>query len=942
MQSGPVVAGLADCSGQKQPAKLGHVRPGGKTGVQMTDTGTTQPQPETWQEQGSFPYPEEGDRIAHRRRQFFAGADVESDETVNARNSPPLWGLALSGGGIRSATFCLGVLQALARADFGFSGDTAKALKAGAGEPDSGQEQAKLPLLARFDYLSTVSGGGYAGSFLSGLFHPRQIEGQGDIKPEVAAEAAFDTLSRPTPGRMGEAQSADDGEVPMRWLRENGRYMAPTGAGDLVYDAAIALRNMFAVHFVGGITLMTICLSLFALRYLLDAGSLGSSLACIAVWAERLVQPAQPWVHGTIWFSPGFVVVAAVGLVFVAPTAVAYWLRLEGDGNGKHRPFLAVVVLIAASVCGYVVDGMRPPAVVGEGSRSLLLQPRPFAFLAMAGILGLSLLYYKLAAMNGGGDTRIYRARMTRWLTRSLLGFVGLVLFGLVETGGQTLYLWLQTKAAGVPTVAGVLAAISAFAALVRQFAPLLAQPREDGLLSRLPMDLLFTVGGLLLLFVVLILWHALALWLFLGNYPPGIGTPVPNPEAIIIMQATAEAPPGMAALCKAIGLLWILCLVTTIACGSFIGFINLSSLQTMYSARLLRAYLGASNRNRFKDLPSQPTPVTEPDPHDDFTPAEYYDKRHLGPVHLINVTVNATSGSGDQLTQRDRQGLPMVLSPDGPLVEGEPVKKGPSWAGTELKISYWIGISGAAFTTGLGRGTSLGKAILLSLVNVRLGWWWESGQKPDKAGDFTLWRNQAYLWRELKADFKGRDGSHWYLSDGGHFENTGVFELLRRKVGVVVCCDCGADPNYRFEDLANLMRLARIDLGIEFKPLSPAEARSALFPRHEGRIEDYLAASEAELARAQLYKSIGEGGGQNNKCALAYSVQYPDRTTSLLLVIKPRLIEDAPLDLREYQGRNPDFPQQTTMDQFFDDAQWESYRKLGSLIGSALFPRGK
>jgi hypothetical protein len=72
----------------------------------------------------------------------------------------------------------------------------------------------------------------------------------------------------------------------------------------------------------------------------------------------------------------------------------------------------------------------------------------------------------------------------------------------------------------------------------------------------------------------------------------------------------------------------------------------------------------------------------------------------------------------------------------------------------------------------------------------------------------------------------------------------------------------------------------------------------------------------------------------------LLYRVTYQssDKQT-LLIVIKPRLIKDVPLDIVQYQSANPQFPQQSTLDQFFDDAQWESYRKLGVLTGSRLFP---
>lgn len=343
-----------------------------------------------------------------------------------------------------------------------------------------------------------------------------------------------------------------------------------------------------------------------------------------------------------------------------------------------------------------------------------------------------------------------------------------------------------------------------------------------------------------------------------------------------------------------------------------------------MYSARLRRAYLGASNNARFSQSNAKLN-VTEPDEHDDFTTTDYYQKPHLGPVHIINVTINATTGSSGQLTQRDRQGMPMAISPSGYLVNGKP------WVNLKasaLTIGQWIGISGAAFSTGIGRGTGLGTALIFGLTNIRLGWWWKSGNKSQR-NVLPILRNQAYLLREFRSRFFGTDDSHWYLSDGGHYENTGVLELLRRRVKFIVCCDCGADPNYTFEDLANLIRIARIDFAADFTLVPPIDCD--VFKPNSAALEDYFATDEREL--------FTNAAGTDNKCLMLYRVtlKNPDDFCHVL-IIKPRLIKDAPLDLFEYQVKNKSFPQQTTFDQFFDEAQWESYRKLGVLIGSNVF----
>src|SRR5262249_49256456 len=130
------------------------------------------------------------------------------------------------------------------------------------------------------------------------------------------------------------------------------------------------------------------------------------------------------------------------------------------------------------------------------------------------------------------------------------------------------------------------------------------------------------------------------------------------------------------------------------------------------------------------------------------------------------------------------------------------------------LTIGQWIGTSGAAVSTGIGRETTLGMSLLLGAANVRLGTWWDSGHgAPTKVSGAkglrsvmgAVFRTQPSLSYEFRARFFGMNRAWQYLSDGGHFENTGLYELLRpeRGVGMIVACDNGADPDYTFDDLA-------------------------------------------------------------------------------------------------------------------------------------------
>src|SRR5690606_653755 len=215
-----------------------------------------------------------------RARRAALGLELSDDETCGRV------GLAISGGGIRSATFGLGVLQALA----------------------------KERLLRHVDYLSTVSGGGYVGAFLGSLYLPAEARdeapGPGPAPTPAASGRIADNVERV------EGILADDGSPPLKWLREHGRYITPRGGGDILYAAAVYLRNLLSLHYVFAVSVLTVVL----------AGHLLRSLA----W-ER-----QPWLRSLeawlfhaeagLWWSPWFALPLAGLLLVLVPLGWAYWL----------------------------------------------------------------------------------------------------------------------------------------------------------------------------------------------------------------------------------------------------------------------------------------------------------------------------------------------------------------------------------------------------------------------------------------------------------------------------------------------------------------------------------------------------------------------------------------------------------------------------------------
>jgi hypothetical protein len=417
------------------------------------------------------------------------------------------------------------------------------------------------------------------------------------------------------------------------------------------------------------------------------------------------------------------------------------------------------------------------------------------------------------------------------------------------------------------------------------------------------------------------------------------------------------------------------------------LAFLNLSSYHALYSARLARAYLGASNparHNRPEGLH-----ISDPIPGDDCGMHDYRPHANGGPLHLINVTINETVSGESQVQQRDRKGLPMIVGPNSinvgvrhlaranyetKITEVSPLQhggfhvfgRGPKSV-QQLRLSDWVGISGAAFSTGAGAHTSLALSILTGIANVRLGYWWDSRVRPKDRSPETkssrganvshgtlaeIFPLATHLIHEFTGRFHGPASQRWYLSDGGHFENTGCYELIRRRAPLIFICDCGADPEYRFEDLSNLVRKARIDYDtdIEFCDAETLKKIFDMFDKSAGggaTLPRELFGDLQKLFRQASAESPGFPGALYSGCHAAiakvrYDISAENESRrdfdSLIFVIKPSLTGDEPLDLLQYQFKNPAFPQEPTSDQFFDEAQWESYRRLGLHIGEKLF----
>jgi hypothetical protein len=344
----------------------------------------------------------------------------------------------------------------------------------------------------------------------------------------------------------------------------------------------------------------------------------------------------------------------------------------------------------------------------------------------------------------------------------------------------------------------------------------------------------------------------------------------------------------------------------------------NRFTLHALYRNRLVRGFLGPAREAR------DPEPVTGFDPQDDLRLSQLTRCADGAPATLfpvINIAVNAAQSSTAQWTERKALSFtatplhcgyfhPLAdpLRPPGsdrtyvPTTEFNHSANGT--AGRGLGLGTAITISGAAASPNSGYHSRPATALLMTLFNVRLGLWAPNTRTPRARPGLTAAEQRRALFDDLRGN-SSIDGPAIYLSDGGHFDNLGLYEMLRRRCRFIVVVDAAHDPEYGFADLGQSLRKAAIDLGV-----TVAITATRIGPRKDGT-------DNASL----LGFALGE---------ITYP-ETPDRPTGKLLYIKPTWLAHLPMDVRAYGAAEKDFPQQPTSDQWFSESQFESYRSLGT-----------
>lgn len=349
------------------------------------------------------------------------------------------------------------------------------------------------------------------------------------------------------------------------------------------------------------------------------------------------------------------------------------------------------------------------------------------------------------------------------------------------------------------------------------------------------------------------------------------------------------------------------------ITLGLFVNT-NYLGLHRMYRDRLIEAFLPDHDsvlHNHWQMAKAADTSMLD----------QFCQTPNERPYHLINT--NLVLSDSPVSKYYSRGGDSFVLSP---LFSGSDatgwVK---TWAwqrkphdisspSSGISLASAMAVSGASVNPNAGnsgRGPTRSKLVstLLTLLNIRLGYWVVNPKVV-----YQRWFKPNLIYPGLNGSLLGpglhEDQTILELSDGGHFDNLALYELIRRRVKLIILSDAGADPNYCFDDLGNAVEKVRVEFGVNIR-----------------------FSEEYSLDNVQP-------GSAPKSCSAAYDVakhsfaigaiEYPDGSQGRLIYIKATLIEGLPADVYNYKKSNPAFPHEPTADQFFSEVQIEAYRELG------------
>ena len=278
-------------------------------------------------------------------------------------------------------------------------------------------------------------------------------------------------------------------------------------------------------------------------------------------------------------------------------------------------------------------------------------------------------------------------------------------------------------------------------------------------------------------------------------------------------------------------------------------------------------------------------------------------------PFPIVNTAVNTIDSNDPK--NRNRGSENFVFTPVFCGSRSTRYLSAKEYIGGHANLATAMAVSGAAVDPNSIITRSRPLSFLMAFFNIRLGYWIRNPKRSCPLLDFSRPMAQWYMLKEMLGFGLNEDRFSIHLSDGGHFENLGVYELLRRRCGLIIASDATADKNHEFRDLGKLVELARVDLDT---------------------VIDFTRGG----------KSAVKNGGFPVAPVVTAEIRYPARdgfpaSRGTLVYINTMMMKGLSADILSYKERNPDFPDQTTADQFFDEEQFEAYRALGEAIGDRV-----
>lgn len=341
-----------------------------------------------------------------------------------------------------------------------------------------------------------------------------------------------------------------------------------------------------------------------------------------------------------------------------------------------------------------------------------------------------------------------------------------------------------------------------------------------------------------------------------------------------------------------------------------FLLNINVTSPHRHYRKKLVEAYLIRPAEEKSAERPFDDSISVRLSQLREWKPLQGEGEALFNaPYHLINCALNVPGSSNPRM-----QGRPADFFLFSPRYCGSPLtgyEKTEDWERVDrhLDLGTAMAISGAAAAPQMGLGTMRRLSFWLALLNVRLGYW---VQTPGILGRLGGVPGLRFLLKEMLGTMNEKS-SCLNVSDGGHIENLGVYELLRRRCKYIVAIDGEQDPQMTFHALTTLQRLAFIDLGITI---------------------------DINLDDLRLNK-LGLSRSHFRFCRICYGDRPgAKKEYGYLLYLKLSLTGNEGEFIRRYRLDEPVFPHHSTADQFFSETQFEAYRNLGEHVGEKLFLR--